>query len=637
MPGYFGHLLLALGHSPHRIEPPPHSVNPPGIPQNVVAVSTGPTSTSVSWDAVSGADSYVVERESPIGGGFSTADAAFVGTTFADTGRSIATEYNYRISATNETGTSSPSAEADATTDAAAPAGAITGKVYRTDSASSAKTATWGVLLPEGALTDTDNLRLYVDDIEVTPAVQAAGGTEMAPHPDGSIMAVFVQWSQSGDLATPLVLELTTDSARTIGTGSFSNPTINSSTGLPDVYGMMDDPDQIVGSGVLPATVSRDDTPASAPNLTGIDTSFDAWEVLRRTGAQPTSNKWDRGLVYLLAWARLPKGHAMQQTWFQHAMWTTKTHQLAMAGVTPAYSGNEWNNTCESWAYHYLLTGDAAMASACGSVATAFYRTKTVNAAQTALYDGAGGRGWNHGCLYSLNAWRIRGQGSYTGQPLDTPASHLTHALNVVDLAIDAQLVEGSLFPGPFTADPADGEWYTSQAYYPDKAQWYMGSMIGDAIWEVDQRVSDSDIQAATPAETGGRATRRADLRACLLAHATSCLDYGWNATGGLFDYEFDVTSNTWGKIDDVASPYGGNGAAFLVLHMLGIAYQITSDSAWLTAGDAAMAAMFARIGSGPSSFFSYRTASGVGNYTNDEQCFNEVFSQSPKYLGLRS
>ena len=86
----------------------------------VSQVST--SSLSLSWTAPSNGGSaitgYLIERESPTGGGFSTlvADTGNTNVSYVDTGLTDATEYNYRVSAINAIGTGTASAEDAETT-----------------------------------------------------------------------------------------------------------------------------------------------------------------------------------------------------------------------------------------------------------------------------------------------------------------------------------------------------------------------------------------------------------------------------------------------------------------------------------------------------------------------------------------
>lgn len=90
----------------------------PGVPRFLSVIGTTSTTATLQWlgpfDSGSGAISgYFIERESPVGGGFSTVTTTvFPSTYFEDTGLTASTVYNYRVSAVNKDFTGAPSNEA---------------------------------------------------------------------------------------------------------------------------------------------------------------------------------------------------------------------------------------------------------------------------------------------------------------------------------------------------------------------------------------------------------------------------------------------------------------------------------------------------------------------------------------------
>ena len=90
----------------------------------LLAMAVSPMQINLSWNPSSdggGASvtGYKIERESPIGGGFSVlvANTGSTATTFSDMGLSVQTQYNYRVSGINALGVIGPvSNESDSTT-----------------------------------------------------------------------------------------------------------------------------------------------------------------------------------------------------------------------------------------------------------------------------------------------------------------------------------------------------------------------------------------------------------------------------------------------------------------------------------------------------------------------------------------
>ncbi len=100
-----GAFLTACGNDNNGTGP-----TPPAAPSGVQAVSSGTTSITVSWNVVSGADSYELDRDG------TTIQPSLATTFFEDTGLSTSTEYCYVVRAKGSGLTSDDSAEKCATT-----------------------------------------------------------------------------------------------------------------------------------------------------------------------------------------------------------------------------------------------------------------------------------------------------------------------------------------------------------------------------------------------------------------------------------------------------------------------------------------------------------------------------------------
>jgi len=100
----------------------------PAAPSGLVA-TPGNAQVALSWNASSGATSYLVGRATVSGGPYATI-ATPAGTSYTDTGLTNGTKYFYVVAASNSAGTSGNSSEASATPEApvnvpAAPAGVV--------------------------------------------------------------------------------------------------------------------------------------------------------------------------------------------------------------------------------------------------------------------------------------------------------------------------------------------------------------------------------------------------------------------------------------------------------------------------------------------------------------------------------
>ncbi len=92
----------------------PETPSAPNAPQNLVATAQGTTSISLTWNAVDGATSYNVYRNSSV----NAIATVTTGTSYTDTNLTPATEYVYTVKAVNANGESAASDEARATTQA---------------------------------------------------------------------------------------------------------------------------------------------------------------------------------------------------------------------------------------------------------------------------------------------------------------------------------------------------------------------------------------------------------------------------------------------------------------------------------------------------------------------------------------
>ena len=110
----------AAGESGHSAESSA-TISVVAAPGNLVATASG-TTIGLSWSVATGATSYNIYRGTTAGGEGTTAyQTGITATTFSDPGLSTGTTYFYFVTAVNAAGESGHSAEASATTVAAAP------------------------------------------------------------------------------------------------------------------------------------------------------------------------------------------------------------------------------------------------------------------------------------------------------------------------------------------------------------------------------------------------------------------------------------------------------------------------------------------------------------------------------------
>lgn len=116
-PQLFAVVLCALAAAACDDDDDPGTPNELAIPENVTASAQSATSIEVSWNAVSGATGYSLERAEGESGGSFAEIATPSGTSHVDEDVTPNTTYRYRVAATTSTIESAFSSEASATTD----------------------------------------------------------------------------------------------------------------------------------------------------------------------------------------------------------------------------------------------------------------------------------------------------------------------------------------------------------------------------------------------------------------------------------------------------------------------------------------------------------------------------------------
>jgi fibronectin type 3 domain-containing protein len=119
---YFYTVQATNGSAPSARSTQVAALTDPAAPTGVTATAASVSEIDLTWSAVTGATSYVIQRSPTSGGPYTTIGSA-TSPTFADTGLSPATPYYYVIQATNASGSSASSAEASAVTLLGVPTG----------------------------------------------------------------------------------------------------------------------------------------------------------------------------------------------------------------------------------------------------------------------------------------------------------------------------------------------------------------------------------------------------------------------------------------------------------------------------------------------------------------------------------
>ncbi|HTW21614.1 MAG TPA: glycosyl hydrolase [Mycobacteriales bacterium] len=88
---------------------------PPAAPTAPTVTSTSPTAATVSWTGVQGATAYQVQRSVSGANAFSNVGEPVTGTSYSDTGMTPGSSEDYRVLATNASGSSAPSSSSSIT------------------------------------------------------------------------------------------------------------------------------------------------------------------------------------------------------------------------------------------------------------------------------------------------------------------------------------------------------------------------------------------------------------------------------------------------------------------------------------------------------------------------------------------
>lgn len=504
----------------------------------------------------------------------------------------------------------------------------ITLAPHRLDGGTGVCLSTNGILLAKGALlpANVGTVALWVNGAEVACYVEALSGR----HGDGSVIAVLVQANLNPATVTSAELR--------IGTAAVQSRLTKTTVPVP--YGaaclLPSSSSDWLTNTVLLSAPSRASTPAP---LQAFDTNWDGWETLRRTGAAPYTDKWDRTHGYVGQIARAPS-HANVVEWYKVACTVARNY---VAGLDASFTANGYaNNPGQSTislglGWYYWLSGDEYARFWLGREAVNQFGTYTNP--QWLYPDGR----INHynilsGAIAALT--ETTGDDPYNGHGPYTRAQWVTGLNALITTAMAEQVTVSGV--GPIAASQGGvsgvdeggnsnvGWWFLDPNGAvgdegvmdpPTHVLYYAAGMIATALVQVIELVPELS-------------TRRADVLATVKTMCDAAIALGanvWDATSKQFKYS---STGPW-------PPLPNGGTWFVAVNPwlaepFAWVYRETGDATYLTYADKLFQGMVSRIGTpGSGTYGAYTTDLGSGDLTTDEQAFNQYAVGWP-YLGFR-